>query len=859
MPVNFFEGSNAEKIATSLETIADHLENLGSPEAIAEDVAAWMDEHITENPTVVIDDSLSIRGAAADAKKTGDEISDLKSAFDGVTEPIELTHSSKKMYPTANGFVASADTRTVYVECTPGKAYSIDKKVATYEFNIGWTVDEPVAGGVFTSIADYTNSDKTNAVVVAPNGANYICAYIYNGKRSHDEAIGTADEVVSNVDVWELTSFDSVARKNIGTITGRVGTLETNTTAMQTSIDENTSNVGSLATAFAGITESVNIQPTIKKIAPVSGVFSQSADVRSVYFQCTPGKAYSIDKKALTLEFSIGWTADEPVAGVSYTTIYNYNDTEITKAEVLAPEGANYIYAYIYNGKKSHDRTIGDADEIAASVEVTELTCIDSAARNSIVSIEEQNDVDVSDMIDWEIGSFASNGKNYDNRDYEIRTVDYLYLENLIGIEFDVPLNSMVCVYENEAGGFLKRYTFSAINNVDVDSIREAYPTARYLRLSVYTDTTPLADTSISAYVHFARFGMLTKKVCQAVTNINTPDVVSLHRDDKSRAEVFKTQRTASETFGNASLKLLFFTDTHNEWGKVGRAVSLMNDWGNSYFDVAVNGGDTTYTIFDTSQIAKYDAQIAKSTIPVLNTIGNHDAYSTLDGNRPLVERTSIYNAITAKVKENVPGIVQPDNAASSGLNYYYYDVGAIRIVVLDCMYWDANELSWFESVLADAKLSSKSIIAVSHYNFVSTAVDYVRPCAWNATAYEVGGSDNSLPIAAAQAVKDFQDDGGEFIIWLCGHSHGDAIKKLKSEYGSQYQLICPAFVNRASTLFKSDNQYFYNHDVLTYIVVDTYYKIVKGMRIGANINEQGMEYHTFSIKYDTGEFLSSC
>ena len=80
MSVNIFEGKKAEKIANSLETIANHLENLSSPEAIAEDVAAWMDEHITENPTVVIDDSLLIRGAAADAKKTGDEISDLKNA-----------------------------------------------------------------------------------------------------------------------------------------------------------------------------------------------------------------------------------------------------------------------------------------------------------------------------------------------------------------------------------------------------------------------------------------------------------------------------------------------------------------------------------------------------------------------------------------------------------------------------------------------------------------------------------------------------------------------------------------------------------------------------------------------------------
>ena len=90
MAINFFEGEKAEKIATSLETIADHLENLGSPEAIAEDVAAWMDEHITENPTVVIDDSLSIRGAAADAKKTGDEISDLKSALNDIK--LEKNH-----------------------------------------------------------------------------------------------------------------------------------------------------------------------------------------------------------------------------------------------------------------------------------------------------------------------------------------------------------------------------------------------------------------------------------------------------------------------------------------------------------------------------------------------------------------------------------------------------------------------------------------------------------------------------------------------------------------------------------------------------------------------------------------------
>lgn len=51
-----------------------------SPAAIAEGVSDWMDEHLTPT-TPVVDDTLTVQGAAADAKKTGDEIADLKSAI----------------------------------------------------------------------------------------------------------------------------------------------------------------------------------------------------------------------------------------------------------------------------------------------------------------------------------------------------------------------------------------------------------------------------------------------------------------------------------------------------------------------------------------------------------------------------------------------------------------------------------------------------------------------------------------------------------------------------------------------------------------------------------------------------------
>lgn len=60
---------------------------------VAEAVTDWLDENITEIPATapIVDSSLTVQGAAADAKKTGDEISDLKSQIEqaGMTAYVE--------------------------------------------------------------------------------------------------------------------------------------------------------------------------------------------------------------------------------------------------------------------------------------------------------------------------------------------------------------------------------------------------------------------------------------------------------------------------------------------------------------------------------------------------------------------------------------------------------------------------------------------------------------------------------------------------------------------------------------------------------------------------------------------------
>ena len=70
--------------------------NAGNPTdtQVATAVTAWLDENVTEIPQTapIVDTSLTIQGAAADAKKTGDEISDLKSQIaqgSGLTADIK--------------------------------------------------------------------------------------------------------------------------------------------------------------------------------------------------------------------------------------------------------------------------------------------------------------------------------------------------------------------------------------------------------------------------------------------------------------------------------------------------------------------------------------------------------------------------------------------------------------------------------------------------------------------------------------------------------------------------------------------------------------------------------------------------
>lgn len=80
-----------EGVAGLYSDVAEMEEKIG--DNVGEYVTDWLNEHVDPvGSAVVVDDALAIAGAAADAKKTGDEISSLKeeiSQLDGLSEDVK--------------------------------------------------------------------------------------------------------------------------------------------------------------------------------------------------------------------------------------------------------------------------------------------------------------------------------------------------------------------------------------------------------------------------------------------------------------------------------------------------------------------------------------------------------------------------------------------------------------------------------------------------------------------------------------------------------------------------------------------------------------------------------------------------
>ena len=219
-------------------------------------VTAWLDENVDPvGSAVVVDSSLSISGAAADAKATGDGLTDLKNALNTLLDNITVAFiqgTINSQYGTVDTTNANRIVVDSYIDITNGTIFSIP---AEYDYNVffykgrvevslddyisntGWingtkilgdTIEIPSTAIMYKIVAKYHSG---NTVPIAPSdfiGYQIQVPGYSEAKTELESDINTAkielDYKTKNTDVVETRTLIN------GSINSTYGTIDTSST-----------------------------------------------------------------------------------------------------------------------------------------------------------------------------------------------------------------------------------------------------------------------------------------------------------------------------------------------------------------------------------------------------------------------------------------------------------------------------------------------------------------------------------------------------------------------------------------------------------------------------------------------------
>lgn len=191
---------SATSAAASAQTAQNLVDQLDT--TIAADVETWLNTHVTPTSPIV-DDTLTIQGAAADAKKTGDEITDLKTAIGNNT--IALSERYNAVISGSNVWSTNTNgsSQCVAIAVNGGETLEITHR-SNITFHLAFlkTWSAPVSGEAPDFCDGYASriviavSDVTTTRIIPAD-----CRYVYILVNNNNVDYSPLHFIINNYDV----------------------------------------------------------------------------------------------------------------------------------------------------------------------------------------------------------------------------------------------------------------------------------------------------------------------------------------------------------------------------------------------------------------------------------------------------------------------------------------------------------------------------------------------------------------------------------------------------------------------------------------------------------------------------------
>lgn len=192
--------------------VADQLPAIAASAAAAE-VSSWLEAHVDPDTGYVIDDSLTVQGAAADAKATGDAITELNSALMNSAKQLNISNKTDDYYiRKENGTLASGSGFS-YSDMISIKGKKIYVKGVSHTYSdtnlLNFYKSHDYTAASFISIIPPISYSAVQVFTV-PDGANYV-AISYKTEDWGDLTISESlddNGLLNNIDLAVFTSVN---------------------------------------------------------------------------------------------------------------------------------------------------------------------------------------------------------------------------------------------------------------------------------------------------------------------------------------------------------------------------------------------------------------------------------------------------------------------------------------------------------------------------------------------------------------------------------------------------------------------------------------------------------------------------